>query len=180
MKLFRTVWRILGHLLGSTVFLVGVPYLLALIAQRFPRAILGNAEAGWMIGALIICAGAPFPAFACFQSRFGEEDEPSPAVSSRTNQLIRSGPYRLTRNPVAFGAFCLYIAAAFILNSVTALTGALLWLAGWLVYLKTVTEPRLERKFGAEFREYRNQVPLLIPGIGKKRGEAVYGSSNEP
>jgi protein-S-isoprenylcysteine O-methyltransferase Ste14 len=174
MKLLKSVRRILGYLLGSAIFGGGIPYLLALSARQFPGTIFGNAEAGGMVGALIICAGAPFPAFAYFQSRFAaeaEEGEPSVAESPRTTQLIQSGPYRLTRNPVAFGAFCLYLAVAFILNSVAALTGALLWLAGWLVYLKTVAEPRLERKFGAEFREYRNQVPPLIPWELKRTRE---------
>jgi len=84
-------------------------------------------------------------------------------------QLIRSGPYRWSRNPQYVGA-CAYL-ASFTLLSGSLLTGiACLAIAVWHLMVPFAEEPWLAQQFGAEYEEYRRTVPrfLGLPHRAKK------------
>jgi protein-S-isoprenylcysteine O-methyltransferase Ste14 len=76
-------------------------------------------------------------------------------------QLIRSGPYRWSRNPQYVGV-CAYLA------SLTILSGSLLTgiacgaISFWFLMATFAEEPWLAQHFGGEYEEYRRAVPRFL------------------
>jgi len=76
-------------------------------------------------------------------------------------RLVRSGPYRWSRNPQYVGA-CAYLAALTLLSG-SLFTGiACLSIALWHLMLPFAEEPWLAQQFGAEYEEYRRTVPRFL------------------
>ena len=161
--------RIVALLIGATVFVVVIPLLivvLSLVVEKylhFPSfsfplqrtislflAILGlllSASAGW------------------YQLRKGE-GSPLPVVP--TQRLVTVGPYKYCRNPMALGAVIYYVAISIWLGSAIAImiTGIVSCL--FLIYIKIVEEKELERRFGEEYRTYKEKTPFLIPKLWRR------------
>ena len=86
------------------------------------------------------------------------------AIGSPVKLVVR-GPYRHVRNPMMTGVFCIQLGTAAATSS--------LWLLGWfalffalvLIAIRTVEEPHLRRRFGADYDEYRRHVPRWIPQL---------------
>ncbi|MHC1705573.1 MAG: isoprenylcysteine carboxylmethyltransferase family protein [Tenuifilaceae bacterium] len=87
------------------------------------------------------------------------------AVSPRTKKLVVTGPYRYTRNPMVFGAFCVYLSIGLYLFSIFCIITLSIFL--WLVvyYLKATEEKRLLQDFGDDFLFYKNKTPMIFPNI---------------
>ena len=95
-------------------------------------------------------------------SRLGE-GSPSP-VAGRTLKLVRSGIYAHSRNPSIFGKLLGFIAVGIALNSFSfCFILAPLLLTGSLVEKVWRQEPQLVEVFGAEYEQYRKEVPLFFP-----------------
>jgi protein-S-isoprenylcysteine O-methyltransferase Ste14 len=80
-----------------------------------------------------------------------------------TSHLVVEGPYRHVRNPMITAVLCVLLGEATLFGSVALLIWfaaffAINWV-GFLVY----EEPGLERRFGGEYREYRQNVPRWLP-----------------
>jgi protein-S-isoprenylcysteine O-methyltransferase Ste14 len=80
-----------------------------------------------------------------------------------TRRLVIEGPYQHVRNPMISAVLAILIGEAALLGSL----GLVIWAAGFLAlnhaYLMLVEEPGLERRFGEEYRRYREQVPRWVP-----------------
>jgi protein-S-isoprenylcysteine O-methyltransferase Ste14 len=95
---------------------------------------------------------------------FDRVGEGTLAIGSPIKLVVR-GPYRHVRNPMMTGVFCIQLGTAAVLASP--------WLLGWFVFfftcvliaIRTVEEPHLRRRFGADYDEYRRHVPRWIPRI---------------
>jgi protein-S-isoprenylcysteine O-methyltransferase Ste14 len=80
-------------------------------------------------------------------------------------KLVMRGPYRHVRNPMMTGVFCIQLGTAIALASP--------WLFGWFALFFTLTliairvkeEPHLSERYGAEYDEYRQNVPRWIPRL---------------
>jgi protein-S-isoprenylcysteine O-methyltransferase Ste14 len=78
-------------------------------------------------------------------------------------KLVVRGPYRHVRNPMMTGVLCIQLGTAIALASP--------WLFGWFALFFTLTliairvkeEPHLRKRYGAEYDEYRQNVPRWIP-----------------
>ena len=87
-----------------------------------------------------------------------------------TRELVTGGPYRFTRNPMAYGLIVFYFGAlAFFRNSITVLALLPPACAFEIWYHRTCEEPGLLRRFGAEYARYREEVPLLLPAPRRRR-----------
>jgi protein-S-isoprenylcysteine O-methyltransferase Ste14 len=86
----------------------------------------------------------------------------SPLPMRPTTAIVRSGPYRLTRNPMYLGMLLLYLGVAFLFDITWALvlTPVLVVLVGRLVIGKE--ERYLEATFGDDYRRYKTQVRRWI------------------
>jgi len=78
------------------------------------------------------------------------------------NQIVSSGIYRVTRNPMYLGMALLYLGLGLALNSI----GALVFLPIALLVIRTQViapeERYLEAKFGDEYLTYKNSVRRWI------------------
>jgi protein-S-isoprenylcysteine O-methyltransferase Ste14 len=82
----------------------------------------------------------------------------------QTTELITTGIYSQTRNPMLFGYLLCLIALGIHLNSRSiAIIIPTLFTAIWTFWLKTHEEPALEARFGDPYRKYREKTPFLIP-----------------
>ena len=84
-------------------------------------------------------------------------------VTPKTQNLIVTGPYTYTRNPMLLGAAGFYYGIAVFLNSPIALAIVTLLLAIMLAEVKLIEEPRLVRDFGSDYEDYRRRVSMFIP-----------------
>jgi len=100
----------------------------------------------------------------------------------KTRELITSGPYRFTRNPLYLGRLLIFTGLAVMALLPYGLNWAILAL-GWpfffLVYLrrKERVEPaRLRRFHGEAYERYFEAVPALFPALRPYDGEGTRGS----
>jgi len=80
----------------------------------------------------------------------------------KNHQLIRSGPYRLVRNPIYTGFLMAVLGTAIMIGELRAILALVLMLAA--VLYKTHQEEKLLREqFPQEYMEYKRKVKSLIP-----------------
>src|SRR3954454_20600929 len=79
-----------------------------------------------------------------------------------TATLVLRGPYKLSRNPMYLGLLCLYLAAAFWLNSVWALVLVPLVIGIVQRVVIEKEERYLEQQFGETYRQYKAHVRRWI------------------
>ncbi|HEV2852022.1 MAG TPA: methyltransferase [Thermoanaerobaculia bacterium] len=86
----------------------------------------------------------------------------SPLPMRPATALVRSGPYRWTRNPMYLGLLLLYLGVALLFDVTWALVLAplVVLLVGRLVIRRE--ERYLEERFGAEYRRYQGEVRRWI------------------
>jgi protein-S-isoprenylcysteine O-methyltransferase Ste14 len=80
------------------------------------------------------------------------------------HQLIRRGPYAIVRHPIYTGLLLGFLGIALITGEIGGLLGLIiLFVAFWL---KSRTEETfMQQQFGAEYRQYQQDVKGLIPFI---------------
>ena len=147
--------EIAGYLLGGLLFVMLIPTIMWLVSGQPVLGHVGAAKA--VIIGLLMIGGLVLSVWTIVFMRQRGKGNPMDAfgheVAPRTQHLMTDGPYRLNRNPM--------------------LTGTLLYLAGWVVWLWTwqsllvwvlffiimfiqvlSEETRLRRDFGEEYEDY--------------------------
>jgi protein-S-isoprenylcysteine O-methyltransferase Ste14 len=84
-------------------------------------------------------------------------------------QLVTSGPYAYTRNPMLTGVFALLFGFGLYFGSVSLLfvfTPVFILLNFW--ELKSIEEPELVKRLGQEYIEYRERTPMFFPSFSSK------------
>ena len=90
--------------------------------------------------------------------------------SDQSEALVRDGVYSKTRNPMLFGYLLALSGSGFLISSFSmAFTFPLLYTALWSAWIKGREEPALERRFGDEYRRYREETPFLVPRLFPRR-----------
>jgi protein-S-isoprenylcysteine O-methyltransferase Ste14 len=126
-----------------------------------------------IIAALLFIAGLIFAIWSnvvlVTNGKGGPIDIFNVAISPRTRQLVVTGPYQYTRNPMTLGAFCCYFGLAVYLNSLPDFIILSVLFVAARFYLEETEERRLWKDFGKQYEEYRRQVPMIMPKVfGKK------------
>jgi protein-S-isoprenylcysteine O-methyltransferase Ste14 len=129
-------------LVNSTLIRMGLSYLLLIIGLFF--ALWSN------VFLLIIGKGGPVDAFGV-------------SISPQTKKLVTRGPYKYSRNPMMFGALCVYGAVVVFMNSLFGLIALVLLVTLAVLFLKLSEEKRLVRDFGDEYLQYRKKVAMIVP-----------------
>lgn len=88
-----------------------------------------------------------------------------------TRKLIIGGMYAYVRNPMILGVFTVLLGEALAISSFGILSWALIFFAINTVYFIFSEEPGLEKRFGEEYREYKQNVPRWIPRLKPYRPE---------
>lgn len=118
-----------------------------------------GARANRWLGAGLVAAGTALlgDAFMRFVRAAGT---PSPVYE--TERLVTSGPYRWTRNPQYVGVIAVVTGQGLLYRSPMVLAyGAALW-AAFDQWIRVYEEPRLQRRFGDDYRAYTRSVPRWV------------------
>ena len=135
------------------VFLVGLLLQRVLPVAPLPRA------ASRFVAAFLLAAGCGLIYWSMDLFRRAGT---SPVPMRPATALVRSGPYRWTRNPMYLGLLLLYAGVALLFDVFWALVLIPLIppLIGWLVIRRE--ERYLEERFGDDYHRYKEQVGRWI------------------
>jgi protein-S-isoprenylcysteine O-methyltransferase Ste14 len=159
---------IAGYLVGFFIFIVFIPFCLYSMAILVPYRFV--ADLGILLLVISILAGSIGLMFMLWSNiglfvlgRGGPTDFFNITITPRTSQLVTTGPYRYTRNPMVFGAYMIYLALTIDLDSIAAISLVILSLPVAILYLRKTEEKRLLVDFGQEYEDYRRRVPMIVP-----------------
>ena len=92
----------------------------------------------------------------------------TPVPFNPPHQLVTTGPYLYTRNPMLTGIFSLLFGCGVFFGSIWLLfvfTPLFICLNFW--ELKSIEEPELEKRLGKDYIVYRKRTPMFFPGLLK-------------
>ncbi|HEY0668865.1 MAG TPA: isoprenylcysteine carboxylmethyltransferase family protein [Sphingobacteriaceae bacterium] len=82
-----------------------------------------------------------------------------------TRRLVVYGPYRYCRNPMITGVFCILIGETLFLHSMNLLFWSMAFFLINSIYFILKEEPDLEKRFGNDYKVYKENVPRWIPRL---------------
>jgi protein-S-isoprenylcysteine O-methyltransferase Ste14 len=86
-------------------------------------------------------------------------------------EFIIEGPYRHVRNPMIIGVGLILAAGAVVFRSTGITFWAVLFILVNMIYFPLKEEKDLIKRFGDDYREYRQNVPAWIPRLTPWGGE---------
>ena len=89
--------------------------------------------------------------------------EGTPGPWRPVSNFIISGPYCYVRNPMILGVVNLLLFESALFSSISLLLWAIVFFVGNIIYFKTFEEKELIKRFGADYENYKNEVPMLFP-----------------
>ena len=93
----------------------------------------------------------------------------TPAPIAPTQNLVVTGLYRYVRNPIYIAVVAVILGQAILFGDWRLMTyGGLMWLA-FHAFVLTYEEPVLAQKFGAQYEDFRANVPRWIPRLSPWR-----------
>lgn len=128
--------------------------------QLLPTAVLPFIRT---LGGLLILAGLPLLLWTIRD--FGRIGQGSLAPWDPPKKLVVRGPYRHVRNPMISAVIAILLGQTLLLNSLCHLAWAALFSLGNALYIPRSEEPGLEKRFGADYRRYKQNVPRWQPRL---------------
>jgi len=167
----------LGHLaatFGQIVlfwgfFLAVVPITLRFLEQRWG---LDVAVPGiWAVGLAVLALASALGIWSGVTMSVAGDGTPLPAAMA--NRLVVAGPYRFIRNPMAVAGFAQGAAVGLLLSSWTVVVYGLLGALLWNYAIRPHEEADLERRFGDDYRSYRDSVRCWVPRLPAREPRAL-------
>lgn len=173
----RTLQFISGYMVGGLLVVVLIPLGLwqasAALDHLTGIQLIPSAALRVAMAVALVLLGLPLGLWSIVVQNTVGEGGPVEiagiAVTPKTQNLIVTGPYKYTRNPMLLGACVLYYGIAVYLNSLIAVAIVTLFMAVMLAEVKLIEEPRLRRDFGDEYEEYRRRVHMFVPWRQRRR-----------
>jgi len=167
---------LLGYIVGGSLVIVLVPSIIYIITSLFDRVyrleIIQNSIIRWIIIIIMLVTGLIYGIWSLIiQNTIGEGgpvEIGNIEISPKTKNLVVSGPYKNTRNPMLFGAFLIYLAFALFINSITSFVIVCAIFVFMLTVVVKMEEKRLLMDFGSQYEEYRKKVSMFIPWFQRK------------
>jgi protein-S-isoprenylcysteine O-methyltransferase Ste14 len=116
-----------------------------------------------VVGAVLIGCGLALVAWTV--NLFVDDGRGTLAPWDPTSKLVVRGPYRHVRNPMITGVGTILAGEALLFGSWGIATELVVFALVNAVYFPLVEEPGLQRRFGAEYEEYRARVPRWLPRV---------------
>jgi protein-S-isoprenylcysteine O-methyltransferase Ste14 len=167
---------ILGYIAGGLLVLVLVPsiiYIITSLSDKVYRLeIIHNPIIKWITIILLLIIGLVYGIWSVIiQNTIGKGgpvEIGNIEISPKTINLVVSGPYRNTRNPMLFGTFLIYLAFGLFINSITAIVLICSIFVFMLTVVVKMEEKRLLKDFGNQYEEYRKKVSMFIPWFQRR------------
>ncbi|OBA83896.1 RemK protein [Mycobacterium sp. 1164966.3] len=168
----RLWWRhLLSVLVAPVTMTLVIPALIVIPdGVRLPDLDSPASIALAVVGVLLIAGGLAVMVWTIVLfDRIGKGTLGVGPVLGEPVHLVVRGPYRHVRNPMITGVLCVLLGEA----AITASGWLLGWFAIFFAVLATVIrfweEPHLVQRYGAEYVEYRRNVPRWIPRMSPWR-----------
>ena len=121
------------------------------IFLSLPLLIIGGTLALWTVYTFVKARGSPVPL-------------------NPPKKLIITGLYSWIRNPMLLGWIIMLFGVGIVLNSFSLIfIFTPLFIMINIIYLKTIEEKEMEKKFGKEYLIYKESVPMFIPRFSKRK-----------
>jgi protein-S-isoprenylcysteine O-methyltransferase Ste14 len=167
---------ILGYIVGGSLVIVLVPSIIYIITSLFDNVyrleIIQNSIIKWIIIIILLVTGLIYGIWSVIiQNTIGEGgpvEIGNIEISPKTKNLVVSGPYKNTRNPMLFGTFLIYLAFALFINSIASVVLVCAIFVFMLTVVVKMEEKRLLKDFGKQYEEYRKKVSMFIPWFQRK------------
>jgi protein-S-isoprenylcysteine O-methyltransferase Ste14 len=167
---------ILGYMVGGLLVLVLVPSIIYIITSLFDNVyrfeIIENSMIKWIIIIILLVIGLIYGIWSVIIQNTVGEGGPveigNIEISPKTKNLVVSGPYKNTRNPMLFGTFLIYLAYALFINSITSVVLVCAIFVFMVNVVVKMEEKRLLKDFGNQYEEYRKKVSKFIPWFQRK------------
>jgi len=169
-------------LLPGTV-LVFIPAVILLTTRnsKFAPELVPSTQVWFWTALLAAIVGLALSAWtAALFMKFGGG---TPAPWDPPIRLVVRGPYRHVRNPMITGVLLVLFAEAILLKSWLIAVWMMVFFIGNSIYFPLVEERGLEKRFGNQYRDYKDQVPRWIPRLSpwnQESDEEQNSSSGEP
>jgi protein-S-isoprenylcysteine O-methyltransferase Ste14 len=111
---------------------------------------------------LVVCAAGLI--FALTARIYLGENWSGTITVKENHQLVQSGPYSITRNPIYTGFLLAFLGCAISLGQVKGYIGIVFLLITILIKVKK-EEEFMQEVFGGSFLSYKLKVKKLIPGL---------------
>ncbi|MGW3353181.1 methyltransferase family protein [Nonomuraea rubra] len=148
--------------MGPVVVTIAIPALIIALAGTpvlpldHPWTLVSTAA-----GVVLIAAGAGLLAWTI--ALFDRLGQGTLSPLEPTQRLVVSGPYRHVRNPMFSGVLAILLGEAAITRSIGVLAWFVLFWTILAILIPLVEEPKLARRFGADYDHYRDHVPRWLP-----------------
>jgi protein-S-isoprenylcysteine O-methyltransferase Ste14 len=141
-----------------------IPYLLYNKTQVFipDNIILKIVAAGFFIAGLTL--------FVWTNYLFKTVAKATLAPWTVKQKLVIRGPYKYCRNPMITGVLFILIAETLFLHSTNILIWASFFFLVHIFYFAFKEEPDLYKRFGEEYKTYKENVPRWIPRLKPYKG----------
>jgi protein-S-isoprenylcysteine O-methyltransferase Ste14 len=167
---------ILGYIVGGLLVIVSVPSIIYIITSLFDNVyrieIIQNTIIRWIIIVILLVIGLIYGIWSVIIQNTVGQGGPveigNIEISPKTKNLVVSGPYKNTRNPMLFGTFLIYLAFALFINSITSVVLVSAIFVFMLTVVVKMEEKRLLKDFGNQYEEYRKTVSMFIPWFQRK------------
>lgn len=165
-KEYHIVLRTLAVTLGGALFIIVIPALILWAGKLFNTPLMLSAQLS-RIGVFVsFLLGLPWMILAVFWQFIHGKGTPVPVVP--TKHFLQNGPYRYVRNPMILGFFFYILGWAFLSNHFTAFGAVGLVIVFLLMEIRFIEEPELQERFGNAYREYKKEIPFLLPKLCRK------------
>ncbi len=167
---------ILGYIVGGLLVIGLAPSIIYIITSLFNNIyrieIIQNTVIKWILIIVFLVIGLIYGIWSIIVQnaigKGGPVEIGNIEISPKTENLVVSGPYKNTRNPMLFGTFLIYLAFALYLNSITSVVFVSVIFVFMLTVVVKMEEKRLLKDFGNQYEEYRKKVSKFIPWFQRK------------
>ncbi len=131
---------------------------------HYPNVLAGSSSI-ILLGVFIILPGIALVTWTIFLFKTKGQGTPNPHLPPKV--LVISGPYRISRNPMALGGLLVLLGEAVIYYSPSLLGLAILF--GIVIYFNAmfIEEPELRKRFSEPYKNYLKRVPRFFPNPWK-------------
>ena len=161
----RVVWSVAGAL-----FWYGAVAIMVILAPWLDKTwglrLLIPLPVRLSVGIVLLVIGVPMVFWTI--TRF-LRTKGTPIPLNPPAKLVVNGLYLIVRNPMHLGWTVTLVGLALLMQSFTLLVIFIpLFILVHVVYLKSIEEKELEKKFGQAYLDYRRRVPMFIPLLIRK------------
>lgn len=162
--------RFLATISAGVLFLFLIPYLLVKVLPPVDKLLrlppLSFGYINLVLGGLMVVVGAFYALWSIISQLTRAKGTPLPMMA--TQKLLIEGPFKHSRNPMGFGAICMYLGMAVIVGSISSIIVVVFFLYLLVLWIKKVEEIEMEIRFGQEYVDYKKTAPFMIPKPWRK------------